>query len=201
MGNEALCRVEVDGKSAEAKVLLETSELIVRGAIKLRIPFTEIEKVDATDGVLRVHWGGREGRFSVGSQASKWAEKIRNPKSVFDKLGVKPGQRITALGALDDDFVAQLAEVGEVSRRPRNNSDLVFYAVWRRDQLDKIRPLRELLTPTGALWVIRPKAAEAVSEADVMAAGKAAGLVDVKVVRFSETHTAEKFVVPRQNRG
>jgi hypothetical protein len=29
-----------------------------------------------------------------------------------------------------------------------------------------------------------------------MAAGKAAGLVDVKVVRFSETHTAEKFVRP-----
>jgi hypothetical protein len=29
-----------------------------------------------------------------------------------------------------------------------------------------------------------------------MKAGKAAGLVDVKVVRFSDTHTAEKFVVP-----
>ena len=29
-----------------------------------------------------------------------------------------------------------------------------------------------------------------------MAAGKAAGLVDVKVVGFSATHTAEKFVIP-----
>jgi len=29
-----------------------------------------------------------------------------------------------------------------------------------------------------------------------MSAGKRAGLVDVKVVSFSETHTAEKFVVP-----
>mgnify|MGYP006170174075 CR=1 FL=1 len=35
-----------------------------------------------------------------------------------------------------------------------------------------------------------------VVEADVMAAGKAAGLVDVKVVRFSATHTAEKLVIP-----
>jgi hypothetical protein len=33
-----------------------------------------------------------------------------------------------------------------------------------------------------------------------MAAGKAAGLVDVKVVRFSETHTAEKFVIPKSRR-
>jgi len=29
-----------------------------------------------------------------------------------------------------------------------------------------------------------------------MAAGKHAGLVDVKVVSFSDTHTAEKFVIP-----
>jgi hypothetical protein len=29
-----------------------------------------------------------------------------------------------------------------------------------------------------------------------MAAGKAAGLVDVKVVGFSPTHTAEKYVIP-----
>jgi hypothetical protein len=33
-----------------------------------------------------------------------------------------------------------------------------------------------------------------------MAAGKTAGLVDVKVVSFSETHTAEKFVIPRRDR-
>ena len=34
------------------------------------------------------------------------------------------------------------------------------------------------------------------SEAAVMAAGKAAGLVDTKVVAFSETHTAERLVIP-----
>jgi hypothetical protein len=33
-----------------------------------------------------------------------------------------------------------------------------------------------------------------------MAAGKAAGLVDVKVVSFSSTHTAEKFVIPISKR-
>ncbi len=30
----------------------------------------------------------------------------------------------------------------------------------------------------------------------VMRAGRAAGLVDVKVVGFSATHTAQKFVIP-----
>jgi hypothetical protein len=39
-----------------------------------------------------------------------------------------------------------------------------------------------------------------ISERAVMAAGKAAGLVDVKVVSFSATHTAEKFVIPVNQR-
>ena len=39
-----------------------------------------------------------------------------------------------------------------------------------------------------------------IAESAVMAAGKAAGLVDVKVVRFSLTHTAEKFVIPLAKR-
>ena len=52
------------------------------------------------------------------------------------------------------------------------------------------------MKPNGALWVIRPKGRPEISERAVMDAGKAAGLVDVKVVSFSETHTAEKFVIP-----
>ena len=48
--------------------------------------------------------------------------------------------------------------------------------------------------------MIRPKGSSAISESEVMSAGKRAGLVDVKVVSFSKTHTAEKFVIPRADR-
>jgi len=57
-----------------------------------------------------------------------------------------------------------------------------------------------LLAPTGALWIVRPKGTAAISDADVIAAGKIAGLVDVKVVRFSDTHSAEKLVIPLAKR-
>jgi hypothetical protein len=50
------------------------------------------------------------------------------------------------------------------------------------------------------VWVIRPKGSDRISENDVMAAGRAAGLYDVKVVRFSDTHTAQKFVIPKKDR-
>ena len=56
------------------------------------------------------------------------------------------------------------------------------------------------LKANGALWVIRPKGRPEIPESAVMAAGKAAGLVDVKVVSFSPTHTAEKFVIPISKR-
>jgi hypothetical protein len=52
----------------------------------------------------------------------------------------------------------------------------------------------------GAIWVIRPKGSPAISEGDVRKAGRNAGLVDTKVARFSETHTAEKLVIPVNRR-
>ncbi len=56
--------------------------------------------------------------------------------------------------------------------------------------------LKTSLVPNGAIWIIRPKGRPDISERASMAAGKAAGLVDVKVVGFSGTHTAEKYVIP-----
>ncbi len=44
--------------------------------------------------------------------------------------------------------------------------------------------------------MIRPKGTPEIKDVDVIAAGKAAGLVDGKVASFSATHTAEKLVIP-----
>ena len=65
-----------------------------------------------------------------------------------------------------------------------------------KEDLKRLRSLQEKIRRNGAIWVIAPKGKPEIREADVMAAGKEAGLVDVKVVRFSETHTVHKFVIP-----
>src|SRR5258706_15341187 len=109
MGNEALCRVEYGNDVAEAKVLLETDELIIRSGMKLRIPFREMEQVTAGDGALTFRWKGAEARIPLGVQAAKWADKIRNPRSVIDKIGVKSGQRVSIVGDIDDDLAAAIA--------------------------------------------------------------------------------------------
>jgi hypothetical protein len=196
MGNEAHCRVEIGGESADAKVLLETDEVIVRGAMKARIPFRDATNVAADGGVLRLTWSNdgtaRDVRLHVGSSAAKWAEKIRNPKTVAEKLGVKRGQKISVVGALDTAFLGTL----DYACKLMPESDVIFFAANARQELTRLVALRKSLAPTGAIWVIRPKGVASISESDVMAAGKSAGLVDVKVVRFSDSHTAEKLVIP-----
>ena len=201
MGNEVLTRVELGGQAAEAKALLETDEVIVRGALKARIPFREMTDVRADDGVLCLRWNDDDVRIHVGKDAAKWAEKIRNPKSVLDKLGIKSAQKVSVLGDVDAHFIEELQARGaDVSRKVRRQSDVIFLAAHRREELQRLGELRESLAPAGAIWVLRPKGNPAISEGDVMAAGKAAGLVDVKVVRFSATHTAEKLVIPLRER-
>ena len=48
--------------------------------------------------------------------------------------------------------------------------------------------------------MVYPKGQKHITENDILAAGRKSGLKDVKVVAFSATHTALKFVIPVSNR-
>jgi len=47
---------------------------------------------------------------------------------------------------------------------------------------------------------VYPKGLKSITETEVIGAGRKAGLKDVKVVGFSTTHTALKFVIPVEKR-
>jgi hypothetical protein len=191
MGNIRKTRVTTGGRSYDGEALLETTELIVRGEKRVVVPFASIRSIDAIDGRLIIN---DDLTLDLGDEAAKWAEKIRNPKSVVQKLGVKAGHQVLLINIDDAPFAHELASAGAVIAKGKNR-DAIFYGANTRDDLSRLAKLRESLAPNGSLWVIRPKGIKAITESDVMAAGKAAGLVDVKVVKFSETHTAEKFVI------
>ncbi|HWA83535.1 MAG TPA: hypothetical protein VG820_08890, partial [Fimbriimonadaceae bacterium] len=57
--------------------------------------------------------------------------------------------------------------------------------------LERIEPA---VGPKTMLWIVYPKGRRDIKESDVFAHGKAIGLVDVKVCKFSEKETALKFV-------
>jgi hypothetical protein len=199
VGQEIACTASSDGRCAEGRAQLETDELLFRGeGLRLRIPYASVSAVRAADGVLELDHDGATSTFELGDRAAKWADRITNPKTVIDKLGVKPGQRVVLRGMDVDGFAGDLAARG--AELVETGADHLFVAVETQDDLAALAGLVPLIARNGAVWTVRRKGRKDLTESDVMAAGKAAGLVDVKVVRFSETHTAEKFVIPVADR-
>lgn len=119
-------------------------------------------------------------------------------KPLIDKLGVKPGLRISLLGVRDAAFLREvLPQVANPSQhRAVKDSNLIFLGVESKEQLKRLEPLKKYLVPNGNIWVVYPKGQKHITEADVMAAIKAAGLVDNKVVSFSPTHTGLRACIP-----
>jgi hypothetical protein len=210
MGYDATCTLKFDGKTSRGIAQLEHKDLVFRGTVRLAIPLAAISGATARAGTLFVEFGGKSAEFTIGTAAEKWAKRITSPPSRLDKLGVKAGMTIAAIGIADEGFLTEVAERAEkVTRRApaaTRPADLIFYGVDHRDALGEFASLARLIRPDGAVWIVRPKARTVISarpkgrpditEAETMAAGKRAGLVDVKVVSFSDTHTAEKFVIP-----
>lgn len=199
MGLEAKCRARWGSKSSDGKAHLDADKLDFSGTFKLSVPFREMRDVDVKKGELVVVWDGVVFALALGSaEAARWAQKIKYPRGRLDKLGIKPGAAVTLLGVPDADFRRELVERdARVSEKPKKDQDAIFFAVSAPADLGKLTSLQGFLKPAGAIWVVRPKGkGVVVTEREVMDAAKSSGLVDVKVVAFSETHTAEKLVIP-----
>ncbi|HET9402703.1 MAG TPA: hypothetical protein VFO34_17285 [Candidatus Acidoferrales bacterium] len=200
MGAELECRVKFGSKSSAGRALLETNEIVFRGDFRLKIPLKHISSVKAANGNLSVKFPEGEAVFSLGPAAEKWADKILHPKSVIEKLGVKSGQKIAVLGVEDKSFLGDLSAITKFSSSAERNCDAIFFGADAVADLKKIPALSRSLASAGALWIVYPKGLKDIREIDVIAAGRAAKLKDVKVVGFSPTHTALKFVMPLADR-
>ena len=204
MGLESVCTLRVGRRSWTGEARLEATSILFRGSdTRLVIPFARVLEVDATDGTLTVTHSDGLARFVLGAAALTWAEKIKNPRSLLDKLGVKAGMRVAVVEVDDPDFRSKLLErTGDVVLgRATSNCDLVFYGTESARGLSRLGALRRALKPNGAIWVVHRKGKGAtVRDVEVFAAAKAVGLVDTKVVSFSTTHSAEKLVIPVSQR-
>jgi hypothetical protein len=201
VGAEAQCAVTFNKRTSTGKALLETHELIFRGEFLLKIERQSITALDAKAGNLKVTWPGGVAVFALGDRSTTWADKIRNPKGLLDKLGVKSGQRIVALNLKDDGLVSQLRDLGAVvSTHTVKDADAIFLGAETLAGLAGMRQLVAQIRRDGAIWTVTPKGKGGIKDIDIMGIAKAAGLVALKVVSFSETHSANKFVIPKSAR-
>lgn len=208
MGNEADCVVRIGRKRHTGRALLESAEIRFRSTaksaepVRLVIRFATIRSLKVRDGWLEIEYDSATAAFELGAEAERWAEKIRSPKSRLDKLGVRPGMRVLVVAVEDSAFEDELAAraVEAVPARGSAKCALAFLGATRPADLEKLPALRARIAEDGAIWVVWPKGRLEFREDDVRRAALREGLVDIKVVAFSETLSGLKLVIPKAQR-
>ena len=205
MGNEANCVVRIGKQKARGNALLETAEITFRsedGAMRLKFAFAEIKSAAASGGHLRLEVPEGPAIFELGANAAKWCEKILHPKTRMEKLGVKADAAVALVGNFDEGFLAELRSQTKNVDNGKVGADAqwIFFAADSTKELSQVPKLAKGLKGAAALWIVYPKGQKQITENDVIGAGRKSGLKDVKVVGFSLTHTALKFVIPVEKR-
>jgi hypothetical protein len=203
MGAEAPCTARIGRRATDGRAWLETDELVFRGGeLKLVVPLREVRTARADGGRLILETTDGDVVLELGTAAEAWAYQILHPKGLLEKLGVRRGMKVVVSGVDDDSFRGALTEhLGKPpASRATREVELLFLGVDEPADLERLAALKATLAPAGALWIIRPKGRPSLPEATVRSAARAAGLVDVKVVRFSTSHTADKYVIPKAAR-
>jgi hypothetical protein len=178
------------------KALLEPPELILRGEIRRRLPFSELRQVRVEGGTLRFKFGSDVAALKLdAATAEKWAKAIlAPPPTLAKKLGITPESTVWVIGMVDD--AALETALGEARRAAREGADVIVARVNSAAELT--RPFKSAAKETSAgvpIWIIYRKGpGHPISEADVRSTGLASGIVDVKVASVSSVLTGLKFV-------
>jgi len=204
MGHEVACTARVGRKSSIGKATLEGETLAFQGDFKLEIPFARMSDVTIEGNDLVIRTSDREVRLELGGAlAQRWARLVKEPKGLLEKLEVTAQARVAVVGVTDPLFLPALRErtASVAEERVPEGAATIFFGADTRAALQKVPLLRARMVENGTLWIVRPKASKAISEADVFEALRSAGLVDTKIVAFSRTHSAHKCVIPLELRG
>jgi len=135
--------------------------------------------------------------------AKRWAEKISNPRTRVQKLGVTPGMRVLLVQVPDDTIEAEIRDVGDVTvtRRARiissataGRAEMVLIAAGAEGDLDQLRTCAHALVTKACVWVLWPKGSSVITHQKVVERAGAVGLRSSKSMSFSGTLTALRFV-------
>jgi hypothetical protein len=196
MGRESECSCECNGSTYPVKALLEPPELILRGRLRRRLPFSRLTGIRADGAILRFECEGQVFALMLGGDLpSRWARVLTTPPpTLAKKLGISEDTVVRIVGAVDDEALrSALAEAKAVAD---DGADLILARVNTTGELaDALHVSAKELAARVPIWFIYPKGkGHALTENDVRSTGLAAGIVDTKVAAVSPTLTALRFV-------
>ena len=207
MGREAECLCQWGAESATVKALLETSELILRSkegaAIRRRVPFAEMQRVEAQGEAFVFTYEGEQVRLMVGTEiATKWAKALQSPPvALAKKLGITPDSIVWKLGGATDAELETALKTAKHTRRSQADEVTLIVALvnTKADLIRALETTSEQVRKGAPLWLIYPKGkGHDLTESDARTTALATGIVDNKVASISAVHTGLRLVKRRE---
>ena len=201
MGRVANCHCRAGPDSGTAKALLESNEVILRGAIQRRYPLASITQIQVRGGELQFRAGNEAVALELGAEeAAAWARKLlKPPPSLADRLGVRPDQPTFVFGQVQDPVLASALQ-GAVTSPAGQARQWLAVLLKASDLQDLLQALQA--TPAPAVWAVYRKGGrgeqgsapgDAPGDAQVREALRAAGYRDHKTSAVSDTLTATRY--------
>ncbi len=200
MGREVTGEGRWAGQSGGVKALLESQEIILRGAIRARIPRSSIVAVDVLGDLLRVTAAEGTLELTLGPvEAGKWAAALlKPPPSLAQKLGICPALKAFVIGAVDD---VELAGALDGAQTPTLGEAAVLIAVVHCEpELSAVFEIART-APQLALWCVTGKGRHAtLADATIRSFLRGQGYVDNKTCAVSERLTATRYAAAKPGR-
>jgi len=202
MGREAVCQCQWAAESAQCRILLETTELIVRGQLRHRVPISSITQVFVEGEKLLFRAGADQVALDLGATlAQSWAKKIAmKPSSLAEKLGITSATHLSLIGTSDSEelalaFAEAASNNGKSASYSASHASLIIAFVNSPTALNLAIDEYSDYAHKPPIWIIYPKGPnKPVSESVIRNALRQNGFMDTKVASISTTLTALRFI-------
>lgn len=193
MGLEANILCHKDDGTYEIKAHLESRELILRGALKMRIPIKDILNPKAEIDILEFEYKDEKYRFELGEAAQKWYQKIISPpKSLAQKFGLKNDAKTYPLNDISSDEV-NLA-IQNCQFADLENAQIIFAQIKNIDDLEFIHKKIVKLKSNFAIWLIYQKGKNAIlKENQIREFMRQNGFMDNKISAIDDIWTSARY--------
>lgn len=197
MGREASCTARVGAETADVTALLESTTVVLRGAIKRRWDIAALQQLRLEGDALRFAVGDEDVALLLGEkEGERWLKKLQTPPpTLAAKLGVSAERPALLMGptrgTLDPALAEALAQ--GLTGNPRAAHMLVA-VVQSPVELERMADFHAGMT-CKAVWVVHPKGRDAFpSDAEVRTEMRSRGYVDNKTSAVSDKLTATRYV-------
>ena len=197
MGREASCTARVGNETAEATALLESTTVVLRGALKRKWDIAALKNLRVEADELRFEAGEEAVALALGEkEAGKWLTKLQTPPpTLAAKLGISPENPALLIGPTVGTLDPALAEA--LSHGLTGNvkeARMLVAVISKPGELERMADFHATMI-CKTVWVVHQKGRDAFpSDAEIRMELRSRGYVDNKTSAVSDRLTATRYV-------